>query len=54
MEGEEHTVAGEVDVRLEVAVPHRHGGLERGQRVLRRLATAPAMGEGDRGRSLEK
>ena len=54
MEGEEHTVGGQVDVGLEVAVAHGDGGLERGQGVLRRLAAAAAMGEGDRGRLLEK
>ena len=45
---------GQVDVGLQVAISHRHRGLEGGQGVLGSLAATPAMGEGDRGRSLEK
>ena len=54
VEREQHAVAGEVDVRLQVPISHRDGRLESGQGVLRRLTAAPTMGEGDRGRSLEK
>ena len=54
MEGEQDPVAGQMDVGLEVSVSQGDGGLERGQGVLGSLAAAAAMGEGDRGRSVEK
>ncbi len=45
VEGDQHTVSGEVDVGLEIADAELVGVAERGQGVLRRRLVAAAVGE---------
>ncbi len=47
VEGAQDTVGGDVHVGLHVAVAERHRALEGGHGVLRPVAGAPAVGEGD-------
>ena len=48
VEGDEHAVAGDVRIGLEVAIAERDRALERGERVLGRLPAPPAVRDGDR------
>ena len=54
VEGDHDAVGGDVDVGLEVREAEVDGVLERRHRVLRCLAGASAMGEGDRARPVEE
>jgi hypothetical protein len=50
MKGDQHAVASEMDIGLQVPVSKRCCDLKRRQRVLGRLTRATSMGECDRSR----
>ena len=54
MEGDQHAVAREMGIGLQVSVPKRHGDLKCRERVLGRLTGTAAVGERDRSRLVKE